>query len=134
VAAAELQIVLVTPETTLLDVPVRSLRFPLYDGQIGILPGRAPLLGRLGYGPLVVTRTDGSSETYFLEGGFAQVKSGIVSILTDRAMPIDEIDADEARKLLAEASSRVPTTDAEFAARDRDQERARRMLAATAST
>ena len=48
--------------------------------------------------------------------------------------PIDEIDADEARKLLAEASSRVPTTDAEFAARDRDQERARRMLAATAST
>ena len=46
----------------------------------------------------------------------------------------DEIDADEARKLLAEASSRVPTTDAEFAARDRDQERARRMLAATAST
>ena len=48
----QLRIVLVTPESTLLDEPVEALRFPLYDGQIGILPGRAPLVGRLGYGEL----------------------------------------------------------------------------------
>ena len=33
-----LQLVLVTPETTLLDEPVQALRFPLFDGQAGILP------------------------------------------------------------------------------------------------
>ena len=45
-AETALQIVLVTPETTLLDAPVRSLQFPLYDGQAGVLPGRAPVVGR----------------------------------------------------------------------------------------
>ena len=54
-----LRFVLVTPEVTLLDEPVAALRFPLHDGQIGILPGRAPMIGRLGYGELKVTRLDG---------------------------------------------------------------------------
>ncbi|HSG70372.1 MAG TPA: F0F1 ATP synthase subunit epsilon, partial [Planctomycetaceae bacterium] len=40
-----LQLVLVTPEKTLLDVPTESLSFPLFDGQIGILPSRAPMVG-----------------------------------------------------------------------------------------
>ena len=47
-ADSALQLVLGTPETTLVDAPVRSLQFPLYDGQIGVLPGRAPVVGRLG--------------------------------------------------------------------------------------
>jgi F0F1-type ATP synthase epsilon subunit len=44
IAASSLQLVLVTPEKTLLNEPVAALRFPLYDGQIGILPGRLPLI------------------------------------------------------------------------------------------
>ena len=56
-AETALQIVLVTPETTLLDAPVRSLQFPLYDGQAGVLPGRAPVVGRLGY-VLGITKVD----------------------------------------------------------------------------
>lgn len=46
----KLRLIVVTPERTLLDEPVASLRFPLYDGDIGILPGRIPLIGRLGTG------------------------------------------------------------------------------------
>lgn len=126
-----LQLVLVTPETTLLDIPATSLQFPLFDGQIGVLPGRAPLVGRLGYGVLTVKTPDGETETCFIEGGFAQVKAGVVTLLTDRAQPIDEIDRQAAKDLLAEASSRVPVNDAELAAKQRDQECARRMLAVT---
>ena len=128
-AESALQLVLVTPETTLLDAPVRSLQFPLYDGQIGVLPGRAPVVGRLGYGVLTVSTSEGDIEKYFVEGGFVQVKAGTVTLLTDRAQGLDDIDRQAAEDLLAEASKRVPVTDAELVAKERDQESARRLLA-----
>ena len=128
-AESTLQIVLVTPETTLLDASVRSLQFPLYDGQAGVLPGRAPVVGRLGYGVLTVSTADGEVEKFFIEGGFVQVKAGTVTLLTDRSRGLEDIDRQAAEDLLAEASKRVPVTDAELAAKERDQESARRMLA-----
>jgi F-type H+-transporting ATPase subunit epsilon len=124
-----LRLVLVTPETTLVDEPVSALRFPLYDGQIGVLPGRAPLIGRLGYGELNLTQSDGSQISYFIDGGFVQVKENVVSILTDRALTPDQIDPAAAQEKLREAVGRVAHSDAEMSARFRDQERARQMLA-----
>ena len=47
-----LQCVVVTPERTLLDELVDFVALPLYDGELGVLPGRSPLIGRLGYGEL----------------------------------------------------------------------------------
>jgi F-type H+-transporting ATPase subunit epsilon len=123
-----LQLVLVTPETTLLDEPVQALRFPLFDGQAGILPGRAPLVGRLGYGELRVTGSDGETRSFYVDGGFVQVKGPVVSLLTNRAIPVDEIDAAEAKALLEKSRAIVAKGDAEIAAKERDQERARRML------
>jgi F-type H+-transporting ATPase subunit epsilon len=128
-AAQSLQLVLVTPEVTLLDESVAALRFPLHDGQIGILPGRAPMIGRLGYGELKVTGLDGGHSSYFVDGGFVQVKEGAVTLLTDRAIPREEINSNDASSKLQEAVARIATTDAEAAARERDQERARQMLA-----
>jgi F-type H+-transporting ATPase subunit epsilon len=128
-AAQSLQLVLVTPEVTLLDEPVAALRFPLQDGQIGILPGRAPLIGRLGYGELKVTQVDGGDSSYFVDGGFVQVKEGAVTLLTHGAIPRDEINVSDASTKLQEAVSRVAKTEIEAAARERDQERARKMLA-----
>ena len=124
----ELRLVVVTPETTLLDEPVQSLRFPLFDGQIGVLPGRAPVVGRLGYGELKLVGSSGEQH-YFIDGGFVQVKGPVVSILTARSMPIAEIDQREAEGRLSTASSQSPTTEVEFEAKARDQERARRLLA-----
>ena len=92
---ADLRLVLVTPETTLLDTAVSTLRFPMFDGQIGILPGRLPLVGRLGYGELMLTTAEGQ-QSYFIDGGFVQVKQGVVSILTSRSMPVSELSAQDA--------------------------------------
>jgi len=126
--ASQLRIVLVTPETTLLDEPVDALRFPLFDGQIGVLPSRAPLVGRLGFGELRLTQGS-ESTSYFIEGGFAQVKGSIVSILTQKAVPAAQIDARKAEEELEQASQRVAVSETEYAAKTRDQERARKMLA-----
>ena len=123
-----LRIVLVTPETTLLDEPVEALRFPLYDGQIGILPGRAPLVGRLGYGELQITNSAGQ-KSYFIDGGFVQVKQGVVSILTNRAQIAGSLDAKQAEDELQIAQQEHPRTDVEFAEKAKDLIRARRKLA-----
>lgn len=125
---AELQLVVVTPETTLVDEPVAGLRFPLFDGQAGVLPGRAPLVGRLGAGELKITATDGGERSYFVDSGFVQITGATVTLLTARCMPTDEIDGDAASDELQQALSRTATSEAEIEARYRDQERARRML------
>lgn len=125
--ANELQLVVVTPETTIVDEPVSALRFPLFDGQIGVLPGRAPLVGRLGCGELNLTASSGE-RSYFVDGGFVQINGKIVTLLTSRCLSSSDIDADSARKDLDEASSRQAASDAEIDARFRDQDRARAML------
>ncbi|MSR58577.1 MAG: F0F1 ATP synthase subunit epsilon [Planctomycetaceae bacterium] len=123
-----LRLVLVTPETTLLDEAVESLQFPLYDGQIGILPGRAPLVGRLGTGELLI-RTPSTTRSYFIDGGFVQVKSGVVSLLTNAAVVAGSLNASQAEAELQAAQQRVPHSDVEFAAKSSDQYRARKKLA-----
>ena len=124
----KLRLVIVTPERTLLDEPVSALRFPLYDGDIGILPGRLPLIGRLGCGELKVTTATGEQH-FFIDGGFVQVLGPTVSLLTHRAVPVANLSATEAEKQLAAASSRVAKTDEEIKVKLADQQRARRMLA-----
>ena len=122
-----LRLVIVTPERTLLDEPVSALRFPLYDGDIGILPGRLPLIGRLGSGELKLTSSSGERR-FFIDGGFAQVQGSTVSLLTHRAVPIEDLSVAEAEKQLAAAQSRTARTDDEVKAKLDDQQRARRML------
>ena len=129
----KLRLVIVTPERTLLDEPVSALRFPLYDGAIGILPGRLPLIGRLGSGELKVTTTAGE-RSYFVDGGFVQVLGPVVSLLTQRAMPVENLSAAEAEKQLAAADTRIARTDEEVEAKFADQQRARRMLALARSS
>ena len=56
------QCVVVTPERAVLDEAVDFVALPMYDGELGVLPGRAPLIGRLGFGELC-----GQSLFLFLE-------------------------------------------------------------------
>ena len=124
----ELHCVVVTPERALLDEPADFIALPLYDGELGVLPGRAPLVGRLGYGELQITTAAGK-RSYFIDGGFVQVKQGVVSLLTDRAQPADKLDAHQAEDELQKAQQRHPKGDADFAEKAKELLRARRKLA-----
>jgi len=126
-AEDRLHCVVVTPETTLFDEAVDFVALPLFDGELGVLPGRAPLIGRLGYGEL---RTNLGAETksYYIDGGFAQVRDDVVTVLTSNAQPAHKIDRVAASASLAKAQTIHPTTDAEFADRDRMMDRARAQL------
>jgi F-type H+-transporting ATPase subunit epsilon len=122
-----LQCVVVTPERTLFDAVVQFVALPLYDGELGILPGRSPLIGRLGFGELR-TRTDGNTQRYFVDGGFAQVRDNVVTILTNRAVPAAQIDTEQAARELEVAQARHATTEFEQAEKTRAVARARAQI------
>ncbi|MDB5387087.1 MAG: atpC [Planctomycetaceae bacterium] len=124
----DLRFVLVTPEKTLIDQQVESLRFPLFDGQMGVLPGRAPLVGRMGYGELQFHEASGV-RSFFVDGGFVQIKSGVVTVLTNRAIPVAELKRPQAEDQLRQANTRPAHTDLELAAKARDIQRAQQMVA-----
>ena len=127
VAPVELRLVVVTPETTLLDEAVRSIQFPLFDGQMGVLPGRAPAIGRLGAGELSF-ETGGGERRFFVDGGFLQIKGPVVTLLTNRAFPIEQIDAATAQAEYDAAMAMKPTDDAGFELKQKSLDRAREML------
>ena len=63
----------------------------LFDGEIGIGRGHTPLIGRLGYGEMRITR-EGKTVRYYVEGGFVEVAEDVVSVLASRAVPSEEFD------------------------------------------
>ncbi len=102
---AELHCIVVTPETTILEQTVEFVALPLFDGELGVQPGHAPLIGRLGYGEMRL-KLGGTTTSFFVDGGFVQVANDIVSVLTSRAIPLDKIDSKAAAEQLAEALKR----------------------------
>ncbi len=122
-----LHCVVVTPEKTLLDAIVDFVAIPLDDGELGVLPGRTPLLGRLGIGELR-TRTGTTVVRYLVDGGFAQIRDDVVTILTTNAVASTKIDAGAAAKELEAAVARKGVTEVEVAEKDRAVRRARQKI------
>jgi F-type H+-transporting ATPase subunit epsilon len=123
----QLQLVLVTPEKTLLDIPVDDIRYPLFDGLAGILPSRAPMVGRLGFGELSI-HTPSGEQSFYIDGGFIQVKDNVVSVLTNDATPLKELDAAALRTELNELVQKVTLDEEEQATKMSRIDRVRIML------
>jgi F-type H+-transporting ATPase subunit epsilon len=121
------QCVIVTPERAVLDEPVDFVALPMYDGELGVLPGRAPLIGRLGFGELR-TRRATDTRRYYIDGGFAQVRANVVTVLTPRALRAEEINPAAAAEALERAKG-VAKTPEEQTALLNTQQRARAQLA-----
>jgi F-type H+-transporting ATPase subunit epsilon len=115
----------ITPERAVLEADATFVAFPAHDGEVGILPGRAPLLFKMGIGSLRVESPEGNRE-FFVDGGFAQMVENRLTLLTEQARPVAEIDRAAADRAREEARS-LPAAagDTEIAARQRVLQRAR---------
>jgi F-type H+-transporting ATPase subunit epsilon len=134
------QVIVVTPERAVLDEAVESAVIPLYDGELGILPGRASLVARLGPGELRFP-TDGGTRRLFIDGGFVQVNSSggrtTVTLLTPKAFPADTVTVAMSQEAMQHAEAMPTTSAVERDNRYRAQERARalaRVAARSATT
>ena len=57
---------------------------PLINGELGVLPGRQPLLAQLSEGTVTVSRAD-EVVSFQVSGGFASVDSDFVTVVADHA-------------------------------------------------
>ena len=84
---------LITPESVVLDTMVTAAQVPAFDGLVGILIHRAPLLAKLATGILRLD-TQGGVQRYMVAGGYAQMKGDQLTILTTEAIPVEKVNSE----------------------------------------
>src|SRR5947209_19164037 len=80
----KLDVHVVTPEQEVWTGDADFLVATAIDGEIGILPGHAPLLAALDVGRLSID-TGGGREEAAVDGGFLHVKDNRVDVLAEHA-------------------------------------------------
>ncbi|BAM02970.1 ATP synthase F1 subunit epsilon [Phycisphaera mikurensis] len=87
--ADTLHCTITTPEAQVFDAAVASVTLPSHDGRIGVLKSHAPMMVELGEGELSIEPTDRheARTRYAIQGGFAQIKSNQLVVLTAAAEP-----------------------------------------------
>ena len=107
-----IQLVVVTPERQLLRETVVEVEIPGLEGQLGILPGHAPLMTELGIGALSY-KTSASSQPVVIAviQGFAEVLPDRVTVLAETAERAEEIDMARAEAAKGRAEQRLASSD-----------------------
>lgn len=124
--------VIVTPEQTSLDTQARSVVLPLFDGLRGVAPGHAPFIGRLGAGEVRIVGEQGGAadgvRRLFVDGGFVEVAHDSVTVITQRAVPAEKIDAITARAELEKIAAAGAAGDEAIDAKLKAAEAARALV------
>ena len=98
---ATLQVELVAVERKIWSGEATMVIARTTEGELGVLPGHAPLLGQLAEGGVVTIRTEsGEDVVVAAHGGFLSVTERGVSILAETAEISTEIDVARAREAL----------------------------------
>jgi F-type H+-transporting ATPase subunit epsilon len=115
---ATLHVELVAVERTIWSGEATMVIARTTEGELGVLPGHAPLLGQLAEGGVVtVRRDDGDALIVAAHGGFLSVTERGVSILAETAEIASEIDVERAREALRRAEESADDPEALAAAR-----------------
>jgi F-type H+-transporting ATPase subunit epsilon len=115
---ATLQVELVAVEKMIWSGEARMVIARTTEGELGVLPGHAPLLGELAPGGVVTIRTEsGDDLVVAAHGGFLSVTDRGVSILAETAEISTDIDVERAREALRRAESGGDDPEALAAAR-----------------
>lgn len=108
--AGTLQFDLVSPERRLASVAATEVQIPGADGDLTAMEGHAPTITTLRPGILKALGTDGT-KAYVVTGGFAEITATGVSVLAERAVPVEEANAALFDALMVEAREAAAATE-----------------------
>ena len=94
---------IVTPDSKVYSESVDEVGLPTSEGRIDVLPHHIPLLAKLVAGEVKVIRRDKEDEWLAVGSGFVEVYGDKVSILTDQALNVEEIDDAETEEAVRRA-------------------------------
>lgn len=101
-----LQVDVVSAEEEVFSGQAQFVALPGEQGELGILPGHAPLITRIKPGTVRIKKDDGAEELLLVAGGILEIQPGGISVLADTAIrgkDIDEAKANEAKRLAEQA-------------------------------
>lgn len=100
--ANTLQFDLVSPERRLASVQATEVQIPGADGDMAAMEGHSPTITTLRPGILRVIAADGT-KAYAVTGGFAEITAAGVSVLAERAIPVEEVTVAALDEMIADA-------------------------------
>ena len=103
---------IVSPDRLLLSQPVDMAVIPAAEGDMGVLPGHAPMIVLLQGGTITLHEGGRSTSRLYVSGGFAEVTPERCTVLADEAIPVAEVSR-------AAAEARLSEADAAYAAADK---------------
>jgi F-type H+-transporting ATPase subunit epsilon len=101
-----LQVDVVSAEGEVFSGQAQFVALPGEQGELGILPGHAPLITRIRPGTVRIKTEDDGEELLFVAGGILEVQPGGVSVLADTAIrgkDLDEAKVNEAKRMAEQA-------------------------------
>jgi len=104
--ANKIRLDIVTPERIVYSEDVNMVIARATDGDLGVLPGHAPLVAGLDIWPLRVLRDEGE-RLISVCSGFIEVRPDKVTVLAACAELPEEIDVKRAEAARARAESRI---------------------------
>lgn len=111
-AAGDLQFDLVSPERRLASSPAQAVEIPGADGDLTAMAGHAPTVTTLRPG-ILRAQMAGGAKAYVVTGGFAEISGSTVSVLAERALPVEEANAAFLNEVLEAAKAAVPAPGSE---------------------
>lgn len=106
------QLEIVSPDKLLLSQPVDMAVIPAAEGDMGVLPGHAPMIVLLQGGTIVLHEGGRPTARLYVSGGFAEVTADRCTVLADEAIPVAEVSR-------SMGESRLAAAEAEYAAADK---------------
>ena len=103
---ASIKVDVVSAEEQIFSGQAKFVSLPGEAGELGILPGHAPLITRIRPGTVEIETVDGQTELVFVAGGILEVQPTNVTVLADTAIrgkDLDEAKAEQARREAEEA-------------------------------
>ena len=107
-----LNLEIVTPEKRVYSKSVERVKLPCSEGEMEVLPGHIPLITTVDAGE-VRTQSKGQSELLAVDKGFVEVFGDKVSILTEAAIDIEDIDLEAAEKAQKRAEEALAKAEAD---------------------
>lgn len=100
--ADTMQFDLVSPERRLASLSVSAVQIPATDGDMTAMPDHAPTITTLRPGVLTVQGPEGTTK-YVVTGGFAEIGADAMSVLAEKAIPLDEVTREHLEDLIQDA-------------------------------
>ena len=121
---ASFQFELVTPERLIFSGPVDGVVIPGSEGDFEVMAQHAPVMSTIRPGLIAVREAPGAApRRIFIRGGFAEVGPTGLTILAERAIPVEELSRDTISAEIAAAEEDVADSKS-----DREKSAAQRKL------